>query len=292
METNSSSLHDTAIALGASRVSDESRQLQACLLSILKAISAVCEAHHLTCYLLAGSCLGAVRHQGFIPWDDDADVGLPRPDYDILIAHANEWLPEGYELVSGDKNPYYPYPFARIQDSRTTYILRRSFDFVGGLPVDVYPLDGMTDNKWKRKWHYLRFSLTKKLLYFCLVDPCKHGHGLHYLLAKTVRAIWGAETLHRKLDHIQREFDYESASWVVDHDYKPSKGILPKEVFGTPNKVQFEDIQLTTVSQPECYLRHLYGNYMELPKSLPPQNFRFLDLTLPYRNYQPGLSVK
>jgi lipopolysaccharide cholinephosphotransferase len=292
METSYDNLHKEAIALGAHHVSEETLQLQATLLGILKVISQVCEEHHLSCYLMAGSCLGAIRHQGFIPWDDDADIGLPRPDYDALIAHANEWLPEGYELVSGDKNPLYPYPFARIQDSRTTYILRRSFDFVGGLPVDVYPLDGMTENKWKRKWHYLRFGWTKKLLYFCLVDPCKHGYGLHFLLSKTVRAIWSAKTLHRQLDHIQREFDYESASLVVDHDYKPSKGILPKEVFGTPKKVPFEDTRLTTVCQPDCYLRHLYGNYMELPKSLPPKNYRFLDLQLPYRNYQPDLSVK
>ena len=268
------------------RINEETRQVQQCLLGILKAIRQVCEAHHLTCYLLAGSCLGAVRHKGFIPWDDDADVGLPRPDYDVLVAHANEWLPEGYELVCGDKNPQYPYPFARIQDCRTTYLLRRSFDFVGGLPVDVYPLDGMTADKWRRKWHYLRFGWTKKLLYFCLVDPYKHGRGLHSLLAKTVRRLWRAETLHRWLDQIQREFDYETSALVADHDYKPSKGVLPKDVFGLPQTVPFEDTQLTIVSQPDRYLRHLYGNYMELPKTLPPQNYRYLDLNQPYRDYR------
>ena len=288
METNYDSLHKDSIMLGAERVNDETRQLQLCLLGILQAISDVCEAHHLTCYLLAGSCLGAIRHRGFIPWDDDADVGLPRPDYDVLVAHANEWLPEGYELVSGDKNPLYPYSFARIQDRRTTYILRRSFDFVGGLPVDVYPLDGMTSSKWRQKWHYLRFGWVKKLLYFRLVDPYKHGHGLHCLLAKTVRRLWQSETLHRRLDSIQREFDYDSSELVADHDYKPSKGIMPKELFGHPTMVPFEDMQLTTVSQPDRYLRHLYGNYMELPKSLPPKNYRYLNLQQPYEKMRNG----
>jgi lipopolysaccharide cholinephosphotransferase len=267
------------------RANDQTRQLQLCLLGILKAIDLVCREHQLNYYLLAGSCLGAIRHQGFIPWDDDADVGLPRPDYDRLVAHASEWLPEGYELVSGASNPQYPYSFARIHDCRTTYILRRQFGFVGGLPVDVYPLDGMTTNKMKRKWHYLRFSLQKKLLYFCLIDPYKHGRGLHSLLPLAVRHCCNASSLHRKLDQLQREFDYETSTMVADHDYHPDKGVLPKEVFGQPQKVSFEDTQLCTLSQADRYLRHLYGNYMELPKELPPQNFRFLDLSMPYRDY-------
>lgn len=260
-------------------------ELQRCLLGILKAIDQVCREHGLTYYLLAGTCLGAIRHQGFIPWDDDADVGLPRPDYDKLVAHAKEWLPEGYELVSGDKNERYPYPFARIQDKRTTYILRRSFDFVGGLPVDVYPLDGMTDNRWNRWWHYRRFGLYKKLLYFCLVDPYKHGHGVHSWLPLAVRHLWNPASLHRRLDEIQRMYDYLASTLVADHDYKPAKGILRKETLGSPQRVTFEDTELNVFADTDLYLKQLYGNYMELPKELPPQNYRLLDLNKPYRQF-------
>lgn len=260
-------------------------ELQACLLGILKAIDQVCREHGLTYYLLAGTCLGAVRHKGFIPWDDDADVGLPRPDYDMLLRHADEWLPEGYELVSGDKDPRYPYPFARIQDARTTYILRRQFDYVGGLPVDIYPLDGMTAHRQKRSSHYRRFSLTMKLLYFCLVDPYKHGHGLHSLLTRLVRHFCNPASLHRRLDAIQREYDYDSSALIVDHDYKADKGVMPKEMFGKPQRADFEDTQLNIAAQPDKYLTHLYGNYMQLPDELPPQNYRLLDLHKPYRQF-------
>lgn len=260
-------------------------ELQRCLLGILKAIDQVCREHHLRYYLFAGTLLGAVRHKGFVPWDDDADVAMPRPDYDMLVAHANEWLPEGYELVSSDTNPHYPYFFARIQDVRTTYILRRSFDFVGGLPVDVFPLDGMTENKLKRKWHYWRLSMTRQLLYFCLIDPYKHGRGLHCLLVKTVRSLFTPTALHRRLYRILTEFDYDQSALVADNDNKPERGILPKEVYGEPTPIEFAGTTLMGVAQPDAYLRYCYGNYMELPNDLPPQNYRLLDLHKPYREF-------
>ena len=83
METNYNP-HEQALALHSDRIDEETRLVQARLLEILKAIDKVCRRHHLTYYLLAGTMLGAVRHGGFIPWDDDADVGMPRQDYDIF----------------------------------------------------------------------------------------------------------------------------------------------------------------------------------------------------------------
>ena len=130
---------------------EETREMQRIILGILEAIDKVCRKHNLQYFMIAGTMLGAVRHHGFIPWDDDADVALPRHDYEVLLAHANEWLPEEYELVDYEKDSHYPYQFARIQDKRTTYILRRSFKFLGGIPVDVFPIDGMTENRLARK---------------------------------------------------------------------------------------------------------------------------------------------
>lgn len=264
---------------------NQTKELQKHLLNILKVIDKVCRDHHLTYYIIAGTCLGAVRHKGIIPWDDDADIGMPRPDYEILLAHANEWLPEGYELVSGRTNPNYPYFFARIQDANTTYILRRQFDFVGGLPVDVFPLDGMTSNSLRRSLHYLRLSLAKKLLYFCLVDPYKHGHGIHSLITRAVRKLYTPAQLHRRLDNILTEFSYKDSALVADSDNKPSRGILPKEVYGDPTPIKFEDCQLMNVADADTYLQYCYGDYMQLPSTLPPANYRYLDLNKPWRTY-------
>ena len=75
------------------------------ILRILLAVDDCCKAHGLRYYIWAGTQLGAVRHKGFIPWDDDIDIAMPRPDYEKLIAKSSEWLPEPFEFVCGENDP-------------------------------------------------------------------------------------------------------------------------------------------------------------------------------------------
>ncbi len=277
--------NEVALAMHGDRITDEILEIQSCLLGILKAIDQVCREHHLHYYLAAGSMLGAVRHQGFVPWDDDADVAMPRPDYDILLQHANEWLPERYELVSGGHPEDYPYIFARVQDRETTYRPRRSFSFVGGLPVDVFPIDGMVGPGLQRRWHYFRFRALWKLLYFTQTDPYKHGRGLRCALTLLMRRLFSPVALHRSIDNVRRSMSYDECSLVADHDFKANRGIMPKEVYGEPTPVAFCDTTLMGVAQPDVYLRNLYGNYMEIPKDIPQAFYRYLNLKQPYREY-------
>lgn len=261
------------------------REVQQRLLEMLLVIDDVCKKHGLRYYLIAGTMLGAVRHHGFVPWDDDADVALPRPDYEKLLEHADEWFPEQYELVNEKKDIMYPYLFSRLQDARTTYILRRNFNFVGGLPIDIFPIDGMTDNKWARAIHYAKYNFIKKLLYFSTVNPYKHGHGVRAAFPLLMHRLVSQSWAHRKGSAIQKEYDYDTSEYIADHDNKPERGIYLKDVFGQPAPVDFEGHQLMGVAKPDDYLRCCYGDYMQMPNSLPPQNYRFLDLSLPYRIY-------
>ena len=277
--------NEQALTLHANRVNDETKAVQARLLDILKVIDRVCSEHQLTYYLLCGTMLGAVRHQGFIPWDDDADVGMPRDDYETLLAHADEWMPEGYELVSGGRTAGYPYPFARVQESGSTYRMHRSFDFVGGLPVDLFPLDGMTTDSPARRWHYVRFRLWRKLLYFIYTDPYKHGRGFRSVLTLTLRRLFKPASVYRKLDDVRRQWRISDSPLIADHDYRPEKGAMPKEWYGKPVPVAFGGCMLNGVAKPHEYLTRLYGNYMEIPSDIPPQNYRFLDLNKPWRQY-------
>lgn len=266
---------------------EQTREMQQVLLGILLAIDKVCREHNLRYYLGAGTMLGAVRHKGFIPWDDDADVAMPRKDYNMLVAHANEWLPKKYELISGEQNPMYPYSFARIQDAETTYILRRHFNFVGGIPIDVFPLDGMTTHKLARKMHYIKHGIAQKILYFSTVDPYKHGHGFKSLLPRFMHKIVDQGWAHRKIASIQSEFDYDKYPLVVDHDFKPARGIHPKSTYGTPTPIEFEGHTLLSAQNTDDYLTRCYGDYMTPPSEsqYPPQNFRYMNLHKPYKEY-------
>lgn len=261
-------------------------EIQQIILKTLTAIDGVCRRHGLRYYLIAGTMLGAVRHGGFIPWDDDADVAMPRPDYEKFIRHANEWLPAPYELVESRINPAYPYNFARVHDSSTTYVLRRAFNYVGGIPVDVFPLDGMTGAGLKRRLHYSRYNVLNRLLYYSLTDPYKHGRGLRSVFINTVRKFSTLERRHAAINRLQQQFDYETSALTADHDNKPRRGILPREVYGRGTDITFEGHTFKGVDRPDEYLRYCYGDYMTPPAKRPPLNFRFIDTALPYRDFK------
>ena len=115
------------------------RELQLRILGILLEFDKVCKEHGLRYCICGGTMIGAVRHKGFIPWDDDLDVSMPRPDYEKLIAHCHEWLPKQFEFVCAENDPNYPLPFGKIQDASTTLIERKHLYYLGGCYIDIFP---------------------------------------------------------------------------------------------------------------------------------------------------------
>ena len=96
------------------------RPLQMRMLRIMEVMDRTFREHNISYGIFNGSLLGAVRHKGFIPWDDDMDVVIPRPDYERFIAHSKEWLPAPYEFVCPENDKAYPLPFGKVQDASTT----------------------------------------------------------------------------------------------------------------------------------------------------------------------------
>ncbi|MCR5715192.1 MAG: LicD family protein [Bacteroidales bacterium] len=265
------------------------RPLQLRILDLLMQVDAVCRARNLRYYILAGTLLGAVRHKGFIPWDDDLDIGMPRADYDRLTAHAAEWLPAPLELVSAETDPSYPLPFAKIQDAGTTLIERLHLRYVGGIYIDVFPLDGMTACRLVRRLHFARYFLLKKIQYFLCRDPYRHGHGPSSWVPLLCRRFYTLEGVQRRMRRLQKAYDFDHSAWVVDHD-DGLRGVMPRSVFGTPSPILFEGREVLGVADPDAYLTRKYGEYMVIPPAGQQRQHRFdvLDLDRPYRAYLPG----
>lgn len=264
------------------------RPLQLKILDILKAVDKTCRQHDLRYYIWAGTMIGAVRHKGFIPWDDDLDIAMPRPDYERLIAHASEWLPAPYEMVCAENDAVYPLPFAKIQDSSTTLIERLHLRYLGGIYLDVFPIDGVAPGWLARKWHFARYEYYKRVLYLLFRDPYKHGRGPSSWLPLLCRKLYSLEDVQRKIRRILTTYDYDNASLVADYD-DGSKGVLPKEILGTPTPYDFEDFQAFGVEHYDAYLSNKYGDYMTIPEGHHQRqhNFHYLDMEHSYHDFNP-----
>ena len=263
------------------------RTLQLRILGNLLAVDRVCREHGLHYYIYDGTMLGAVRHKGFIPWDDDLDIAMPRADYDKLIAHCKEWLPEPFEMVCAENDDVYPLPFAKIQDGSTTLIERMHLKYLGGIYLDVFPIDGAPKGWLAQKWHFGRYEYYKRVLYLLFRDPYKHGHGPSSWIPLLCRKLYSLAEVQNKIRHILTKYHYDDCNLVADYD-DGSKGVMQKSVIGTPTPYEFEGITVMGVEHYDTYLTNKYGDYMTIPDGnhQHQHNFHYLDLEKPYKTYR------
>ena len=261
------------------------------ILRILMAVDKTCREHHLRYYIWAGTMIGAVRHKGFIPWDDDIDIAMPRPDYEQLIAHSHEWLPQPFEFVCAENDSKYPLPFGKVQDASTTLIERTHLHYLGGIYIDVFPIDGVPESNRVKQWlHFARYEYWKRVLYLIHRDPYKHGHGPSSWVPLLCRKVYTMQGVQRKIRHLLLKYDFEQSSMVADYD-DSRRGTIEKSVLGTPTPYDFEGESVLGVEQYDTYLTNKYGDYMTIPDGdhQRQHNFHVLDFEKPYRE---GIEVR
>lgn len=264
------------------------RPLQMKLLEIVEMIDKMCHEHGLRYYLVDGSLLGAVRHKGFIPWDDDMDIAMPRGDYEQLINHSSEWLPEGYEFVCFENDDTYPLHFGKIQDVNTTVIEKSYRQYLAGVYVDVFPIDGAPEGKLSQKLYDKKYRRLKKRLYFITRDPYKHGHGPRSWIPLLVKKMYSLKRTQELIKRHMMKYPLETSRIAAVNHNDGLGSMVDKElVLGAPTPIEFEGKVLMGMRDNDAYLSQLFGDYMTPP---PPDKihthyFFYLDLEHSYLDY-------
>ncbi len=264
------------------------RTLQLHLLAMLKDVAAAFERHSLRWYMADGTLLGAVREKGFIPWDDDVDLAMPRPDYDRLIAHSREILPEPYEFVCYENDKKYPLHFGKVQDASTTLIERPHLYYLGGVYLDIFPIDGVPDSPLARRLHNLRYQTLRKMLYLRCRDPFRHGRGPSSWVPRLLRRLYTVDKLQAAIRREMTRCPFETSRLVAVNLNDGIPSIVDRElVLGEPTPTGFEDMQAAGMRDNGTYLRQVFGDYMTPPPEGARHIHRFhcLDLHRPYRQY-------
>jgi lipopolysaccharide cholinephosphotransferase len=249
----------------------------AIILDVLKKLIAICEEHHITYYCCGGTAIGAVRHHGMIPWDDDIDVFMARPDYDRFLEVCRQADLGDYELLTPYNTDNFMMYFSKLCKKGTTLLECRDIPCVIGMFVDIFPLDGTAEDMQEALRLKRRFTKIQNRL-AAISTHSTLGEYLHLLLHKhewgrfcyKTRGFLGRKSYRRKLlrmmDEIAYKHPFGSTSHVVVYPgIYGDKEIYPYEWVSGPVKFPFEGVEVCLSGGYDHYLRHFFGDYMQLP---------------------------
>ena len=230
------------------------RRAQLRMLDILKVVDAICQKHHIEYVLDGGSLLGAVRHGGFIPWDDDLDITVMRKDFERLRKILPTELPSDMVFQDYATDPSYPILIAKVRD-RHSYLYEAEWTDKlkeKGIFLDIIPMEEIPDLAWKAKldyWygHCLRgvhhYADTRDTVLSAIVFP------FAWSLVTLTRFV----NRFRHIDQVAHVYGWAAYNSFSKKDLYPIK------------RIPFEDTQVCVPNNPDAVLTRLFGDYMQIP---------------------------
>lgn len=248
------------------------RKVQLTQLEIAKEIRRVCDENDIPYFLACGTFLGAVRHQGFIPWDDDMDIGMLRSDYERFCRIAPAKLDPKYVLQTWYTDPNYSLPFGKVIKRGTTYLENKKSRKLkeNGFYVDIFPYDFAPEEPAELK------DYVAKLLNIYRVKLMKSGYRpwreddriiwkkrIGYIYYQLQSLFSGQEELARNYDTLA--VSVHGSSVIVEQNAMPRAYDFPAEIFSELAEYPFEGELFKGLKDYDTYLKRFYGDYMQLP---------------------------
>ena len=249
------------------------------IMGIVKPVLSILEKMDIKCWMQGGTMLGAIRHKGFIPWDDDIDLGIMRNDYDRFIEEVENYLPAHLKLHTYWDNSDHHYYFARIVDDR--YKIKRMGSTnirYEDVWVDIFPLDGMPNRIIPRYIHMFRLSWARLVYHLSTIERVNVKRPGRPLIERVVIqiALVMRPLLHlntRKalgqIDRLLKKYSLSNSKYIINFTGQTSfhfTEMLPKTIYGEGTMYAFEDISMLGPKDYDTYLKSLYGDYMTPPK--------------------------
>ena len=246
-------------------------------LNIAKEVVKLCRKYDLRYYMLGGTMLGAIRHKGFIPWDDDIDLGMPRVDYEKFLDIAQKELPQSFKVVNYRNTENYHYYITRILDTETKVAeirIGNDKEKYTNASIDIFPVDGTPNNCLLRKIYVFRILFHRAMMSLCYKDSIDKDRKrslpekmlLLVLMKLPIEKMTSAYKQKCIIDKLMSKQDFDHSKYVANlmGAYR-SKEIMPREVYGDGTLYPFEDTEFFGVDDYDGYLKRQYGDYMKLP---------------------------
>lgn len=239
------------------------RQHQAVLLELLTEFDRICVKHGIGYVLFAGSALGAVRHQGFIPWDDDLDVAMLRADYQHFLQVAPAELGQAYYL-QGEFSDHWPMFFSKLRKNGTACMERlipKDEKMHQGIYMDIFPVDNLSDSAFVRK---LQFAASKVVIAKGLARrgylTDSKGKKLFMALCRLVPM-----GVVRRMTRLDKKANTRAVHTFFSAASRYEKNVFPREWFQQRTMVNFEGMTVPVSAHSHTMLERIYGDYMTLP---------------------------